>query len=160
MKIVGAREGWAAPSNGRGQWDGGKVRNGGRVPRCREGRWQRRRERTERARGDPGERRGRAEAGGGRGAGPLDGRAWQAGRLAGRLAGWHWAPIALGLSQSQSPTRCGGRRDKWCQQNCRRNGVAYGMRRGKCRGRGPDLDGDVRSEGLTGSIAGVFLERR
>ena len=41
-----------------------------------------------------------------------------------------------------------------------RNGVAYGMRRGKCRGQRPDLDGDVRSEGLTGSIAGLFLERR
>ncbi len=34
--------------------------------------------------------------------------------------------------------------------------VAYGMRRGKCRGVRPDLDGDVRSEGLTGSIAGGF----
>lgn len=83
-----------------------------------------------------------------------------AGWQAGWQAGWHWARAALGLSQSQSRARCGGRRDKWCQQNCRRNGVAYGMRRGKCRGRGPDLDGDVRSEGLTGSIAGVFLERR
>ena len=100
MKIVGAREGWAAPSNGRGQWDGGKVRNGGRVPRCREGRWQRRRERTERARGDPGERRGRAEAGGGRGAGPLDGRAW--------LAGWQAGGLALAVCQRwacRSPNR-------------------------------------------------------
>ena len=34
--------------------------------------------------------------------------------------------------------------------------IGYGMRRGKCRGGRPDLDGDVRSEGLTGSIGGAF----
>ena len=47
-----------------------------------------------------------------------------------------------------------------CQQNWWGNGVAYGMRRGKCRGGRPDLDGDVRSDALTGSIAGLFPERR
>ena len=74
-----------------------------------------------------------------------------------RLDGWR-------ASGARWQTRRGQGRKGACQPAQRafvsRNGVAYGMRRGKCRAARPDLDGVVRSEALTGSIAGLFLERR
>ncbi len=43
---------------------------------------------------------------------------------------------------------------------CQQEWSPYGMRRGNCRALRPDLDGLVRSDALTGSVACLIRERR